>query len=383
MTPPSPSRSPVVPCPSCKKGLPITVARYPEKGGTFPCPACREPLVLPPKAEFLAAFAAASAGAPPPPRETAGAEGEAPPSHRWIVALGGGAGVEEVDLDRMRELIRDGLVVGTTEVAPIGTRDYRPASGIPELTRWLAMAAEGRRVVYVRPPAATAETMVERAVQGLAYPFRAGALGTIIGLAVLSVIPVLSLLAGPLTSVWVIAAIRESARGDKTLPGSVDTSEIFEVLKVWMKTVLVSLIALWPMVGWALFWYLGGGDREGPEALTSLLVGLAIGALVSLVYYPACLATVAVWDSVLDSLNPAYVFRVIRTMGADYAIFLVAALLSWGAAIGLRILFGSLFEAIPLVGALPGHLATLWASLYAAHLLGWVIHRNEHDLGWN
>ena len=264
----------------------------------------------------------------------------------------------------------------------MGTRDYRPASEYPELTRWLSMAAERRRIVYIRPVATTAETMVQRALQGLAYPIRGGALGTVIGLAILSVIPVLSLLAVPLASFYVVAAVRESARGEKALPAWVDSSDLMEVLKVWLKTVLVSLVALFPVIGWIAFWYLGGGDRSGPEALVSLFVGLAVAGLVSFGYYPACLATVAVWDSVVDSLNPAYIYRVIRTIGSDYAIFLTATILSWAAGMGLRLLFGSLLDGVPFIGAIPGHMASLWASLYAAHLLGWAVHRNQHDLGW-
>ncbi len=404
------SPPPAIPCPACRKPLPIAVERYPEKGGTFPCPSCREPLSLPPKADFLAALAAARANAsrtpppapaPAPARTTAPVAAPAPAAPvppaaavapvdpvgdsapLWIVAFGQGGGVEEVSRLQMRDLIRDGLVVGTTEVAKAGTRDYVPASEIPELARWLSMADERRRIVYIRPVSSTAESMPKRALHGLAYPFQGGALGTVLGLAVLGVLPFVSILAAPLASFWVLAVVRESARGEKVLPLWTDTSSILEVIVLWMKTIVVSFVALLPMVGWAAFWYFTGGDRSGPEGLGTLLLGLGAGARVSLAYYPACLATIAVWDSILDSLNPAYIARVIRTIGSDYAIVLLATVLAQGAGVGLRILSDSFLGIVPIAGHLPGRILTLWASLYSAHLLGWAIHRHQHDLGWD
>lgn len=377
----NPPASPVIPCPACHKGLPISLDRYPAAGGTFPCPACRAPLTLPPKEVFLTAFEAARATGRTAAADSSPGAGPAPAAERWAILHPHGGGIDEVDRAGIRDLIRQGIIDATTDVAPGGTRDWRPAGQEPALARWLEMAAERRRIVYIRP-GAEAESMGRRAVRGLAYPFLKGGIAAVIGLAIVSAIPFFSILAGPIASFWSLAAIRESAKGDTTMPAWVETADILHVIWVWLKTVAVSLIALWPMVGWTAFWFWSGGARSGPEALTTFLIGLGVTGLVSLTYYPACLATVAVWDSVLDALNPAYVFRVIRTVGADYGLMLLCSLAALVVGGLSSALLDSLLAPVPFVGIVPGRIATLWASFYAAHLLGWAVHRHEDALGW-
>lgn len=111
-------------------------------------------------------------------------------------------------------------------------------------------------------------------------------------------------------------------------------------------------------------------------AMTGIAVALAVGA----VYYPACLATIAVWDSMLDSLNPAYVLKVIRHIGSDYfvviAVWFVAFLVTTFLAVA------SPFSKIPILGGMINQFLSLWSLFYVSHLLGYAVYRHAPALGW-
>ena len=100
------------------------------------------------------------------------------------------------------------------------------------------------------------------------------------------------------------------------------------------------------------------------------------------VYYPACLATIAIWDSAIAALNPIYVFAVIKKTGADY--FVVVGM--WFLATAVTTLFKmpqiSPLARLPIVGSVFATFLSLWVLFYASHLLGYAIYRHAPELGW-
>jgi hypothetical protein len=304
------------------------------------------------------------------------------PVERYRVAMYGG-GIEEIDRLEARDRIRRREILATTELAHAGTDDWKRALQYPELSRYLALAAE--QVSPQRqaaPKDGPVEAMTERIVRGLLYPIQGLEFVTLLGIAVLSALPGISLIMIPVATVYIIAIVKSSANGKTKMPAWVETDDIPAMFVLWLRTCLVSLIALWPIVLWGTYWYFTTPEPFTAPGMERLLPGGIVAGLVSLVYYPACLATIAVWDSVSASLNPAFVARVIRIIGRDYFIAIGTAV----AAIAIALLTGravdSVFGGVPLLGSVLRRLPVLWAEFYAAHLLGYAVFRHATALGW-
>ncbi|HKC25248.1 MAG TPA: DUF4013 domain-containing protein [Thermoanaerobaculia bacterium] len=319
--------------------------------------------------------------APPPPAPP-------PPPERYKLALYGG-GVEEVDRFEVRDRIRRGDVDSRTQLARVGTDDWKPAGAFPELARYVDLAREKRAVVSLSQGPARAQqahvgSMSQEIVEGLAYPLKGAGILTTIGIAIFSSIPFIGLLSVPILTVYVLAIVRSSSNGERELPAWVETSDVVGNLILWLKTWFVTIIALWPVVLWVAVWLSSHpSDRFSRDALASLVLGLAAAGLVSMLYFPACLATIAVWDSVLDSLNPVYVFAVIRRIGWDYVAVVVTYVAATGASTMLALLSNSALSALPILGSIPGKIPIIWAQFYTAHLLGWAVYRHADELGWD
>jgi hypothetical protein len=200
----------------------------------------------------------------------------------------------------------------------------------------------------------------------------------VVGLAILQSLPGISLVVLPVTTIYMLAIIRASSEGKTKMPAIVETDDVAAMFAVWIRTVAVTVISLWPMLVWFALWYFAT-DRTSPHAEAHLIVGLIVTGLISLVYYPACLAMIAVWDSVVAALNPVLVARTIRTMGSDYA----TAVLGWAVATGLALLVAEPLGLLPFVGGVLGRALWIWAQFFGAHLLGWAIYRHSVELGWN
>lgn len=99
-------------------------------------------------------------------------------------------------------------------------------------------------------------------------------------------------------------------------------------------------------------------------------------------YYPACLATAAVWDNVLSALNPDYVRRVIATMGSDYVIVVAMWFVANVIGMIIRLPLFATVSALPLLGSMFGSFISLWVLFYASHLLGYAVYRHAPELGW-
>lgn len=301
---------------------------------------------------------------------------------RYRIALHGG-GIEEVDRAGVRDRIRRGEVVERSELARAGTEEWKAAREFPELARYLQLAAS-QAAAREAPVSITRayETMGQRLGRGLAYPLAHGGVLTILALTILSAVPVLGVLVTPIAAVYVLEIVRESANGDTRMPAWFDTSDLTEVLIRWLKTFFVTMVALMPMLVWFVTWMGSAGGTFDRAALVRLFAGLAVTGLVALFYYPACLATVAVWHSVLDSLNPVYVLRVIRTIGADYVLVVVVWVAVWMGTLAVGLFSDTLFGGIPILGSLPAAAISFWGQFYGAHILGYAIYRHTDELGW-
>jgi len=303
---------------------------------------------------------------------------EAAPIQRYRIAMCGG-GIEEADRYQIRERIRHGTLGGSDQIAPVGTEDWKPIASYPELARYLELAAASPRPnVPLAARKVPAEPVSSRIVPALRYPLSGGEIAVVVGLAILQSLPGISFVVIPVATIYVLAIIRASSAGKTKMPAIVETDDVPAMFAVWVRTVAVTVISLWPMLAWFAIWYFAT-DRNGPHAQARLTAGLIATGLVSLVYYPACLAMIAVWDSVGAALNPMLVARTIRAMGNDYR----DAVLAWAVASGLALLAGRLLDVLPIGGGVVGRAVWIWAQFFGAHLLGWAVHRHSVELGWN
>jgi Protein of unknown function (DUF4013) len=288
-----------------------------------------------------------------------------------------GGGVEEHDRLAIRDRIRSGDVTGETELAVVGTDDWRPAASYAELRRYFELAAvssSGRHEIVQPSPPRNVESMQSRVVAGILYPIAGGEAVMLLGLAILSALPFIGILGTLASTVLMVNIVRTSADGRTKMP-LVDTSHSWELIRTYLRVLFITAVSLLPLIALVIGFGIMGGIAAG---FAGLIIGLGIAAL----YYPACLATVAVWDSILEALNPAYVLKVIRTIGADY--FIVVGM--WFVATVLTAVVSSPYlsplMAIPILGGIFSRALSLWVLFYVSHLLGYAVYRHAPELGW-
>ena len=302
---------------------------------------------------------------------------------RKYVLVQTGGGFEEIDRPALRERIRSGAVVAETELAVAGGDEWRPAASYPELARYFAIAGATPRTPTIsgtnRAPREI-RPMGDRIVGGLTYPLKGGEFATLLGIAILSAIPFIGFLASFATTVIMLSIIRKSADGSLKMPPLIDTTNIWDMAWLYLRVLFVTLVALSPLIAFGAYGVasLFSGGMSGVTVVIGTLLCLGFAML----YYPACLATIAVWDNVLSALNPVYVARVIRLIGGDY--FIVIGM--WFVATGVTALLTmpgiSPLSWIPIAGGIIGSMLSLWALFYASHLLGYAVYRHATELGW-
>ncbi len=291
-----------------------------------------------------------------------------------------GGGVEELDRFAVRDRIRSGDIQAHTELSLVNSDEWRAAASFPELARYFELAAVSGRHVALPSKPRDVQSMGQRVVQGLLYPIHGGEVFTLLGIAILGVIPFFGWIAGPASMVIMLEIIRKSADGKTKMPAIIDTSHIGELIRMWLRVLVVMLIAMLPVIA-AGIWSWTVLFNKSAGALTVMLVMFAASAFAA-IYYPACLATVAVWDSVLSALNPAYVFRVISRIGSDYFVVIAAWFVGTFATMILRWTTFSPLLWIPFVGSIVNSMLSLWVLFYASHLLGYAVYRHAPELGW-
>jgi hypothetical protein len=291
-----------------------------------------------------------------------------------------GGGIEELDRFGIRDLIRRGDVSAQTELALAGSEEWRTAASYPELARYFNIisarpSSTPGTVVGVSKPRVV-QPMSERLVAGLLYPLAGGEVLMLLGLALLGFIPIVGRFAPLASTLIMVSIIRSSAEGKLKMP-MVDTSHFGEMIRISLRVLFVTIVALLPAIVFGGFLFAGVASKT--MSLPIALIGTAIALAVSAIYYPACLATVAVWDNVLSSLNPAYVFKVIKIIGADYFVVIAAY---FAASFGTALLQSPVIGLIPIVGTLFKAMVSYWVMFYASHLLGYAIYRHAPELGW-
>ena len=293
-----------------------------------------------------------------------------------------GGSVEEHDRFAIAQKIRHGDIDGSTQLAVVGSDLWKAAASYPELARYfeLAAARPAASAVYAAAPAKprTVESMGDRIVRGLGYPIAGGHVATVIVLAILSIFPFISIFATLTSTVIALDVVRKSADGRTKMPAWIETSTVWEMVRLYLRVLFVTLVSLAPLIivgGWALM-----GMVRGAVSLAFFALVLLAAAAFAAIYYPACLATVAVWDNVISALSPAYVFRVIGIIGGDY--FIVVAMWFIASALSGFLRLFSPLSLIPIVGGAFSAFLSLYVLFYASHLLGYAVYRHAPELGW-
>ncbi len=301
----------------------------------------------------------------------------APERYRFIPY---GGGVEELDRFAVRDHIRAGDILPQNELALVGTDEWRPASSYPELARYFDLAATRVAPAITAAKPRDVLPMSRCVVDGILYPLAGGQIVTVALLAVVSEMPVVSILASLATIGVMLEVIRKSADGVMKMPAMVDTSNIPRMLWLNARVLFVTVVALSPLIVFFPFaiFMVFTSRMTLPVVMLGAVALLGFAAM----YFPACLATIAVWDDALSALNPAYVIAVIRKTGRDY--FIVVGV--WFAATLIttiaRMPVISPLAKIPVAGAMFGSFLSLWVLFYASHLLGYAIYRHAPELGW-
>lgn len=291
-----------------------------------------------------------------------------------------GGGVEVLDRFAIRDRIRSGDIEAHSELSVVGTDEWHAAASFPELARYFELAAASSRNVVMPTKPREMQSMGERLLRGLLYPIDGGQALTLLGLAVVSIFPFLGWLANAAAALIMLDIIRKSAEGSTKMPAMVDTSNLGEMVRMYLRVLVVTLISLAPVIA-ALFWS-GVVIATKSGGLPTVLAIMALAAILAAIYYPACLATVAVWDSVLDALNPMYVFRVISKIGGDYFIVIAAWFVATAGTYVLRFTSFAMLAWVPFVGSILNAMISLWVLFYASHLLGYAVYRHARELGW-
>ena len=280
----------------------------------------------------------------------------------------------EFKLFDLRDRIRNGTLSPQDQIAIVGTDIWKPASDFPELRRYFSLlkpaAAPG--AAPVMGTQAPAGSMGSRIIGGVVYPFTAiTSIVVIIAAAVLrGVNPLLSIIFSILASVYALGVIRKSSEGQTTAPSAAEVGGITEWIMSFVRVIAVTIISAWPMIAATILAFMG-------LARSVVLFGIAV--LVMLVYYPASMATVAIWKNIQISLSVQQIFRFIGILGIEYfAVIAVWFVTFFGIALGMPLIHLALSSSRLFVTIKIG--LQTWSTLYASHLLGWAVYRHRDEL---
>lgn len=281
------------------------------------------------------------------------------------------AGETRVEFDgaALRDRIRRGELQRDQQISIVGTDQWKRATEYPALERYFALIdSAGARSL---PASASAGPIGGRIVRGVAYPFTSLTAIVFIGLAGLTApVPLLPALVGLVGGVYSLAIIRKSSEGETRAPVITETGGAAEWIFGLLRLVAITVISAWPVIAVMLLMFVG--------MRSFALIPVAI--IVMLLYYPACLASIAIWKRVSIALSVSRIFAFITSIGRDYFIAVGIAILAFLLITGGTLLLGTVL-ALPLVVAAINQIGTMWAVFYASHLLGWAVCRNRESLG--
>ena len=280
-----------------------------------------------------------------------------------------GDGREKLNVIGLRDRIRRGELHPTDQIAIAGTEDWKAASEYPALTRYFNLVKPSAPVAGA--PAGPMESMGSRILVGLGYPFSGPiAIGLIVAaLAAGFFMPLLSFVISLVASIYALTVIRTSSEGRTSAPSFSDTGGPLDWIVGFLRIIAVTLISIWPLF-LAAFIQVSG--------LAGLLKFVVAGIVVIL-YYPACLASIAIWKSLKMALSVQQIFRFIGTLGADYYAVIGMWFVSF-MIIGMETsVLGRMLSMPALVSAINA-IGTVYLSLYASHLLGWAVYRHRDTI---
>jgi len=293
---------------------------------------------------------------------------------RYVIS---GEGREEFTRLDLRNRIREGTLTPLTEIAPAGTEKWIAASQYPELARYFslagkAMSSDPALMMGTSPQTSSGpavESVASRLIPGLAYPLTAVGASLIIILAIAQQIPIVNILAAFFGSLYSLVIIRASARGDKGFPALNQMGNPGELLLLLVKLIVVTIVSAWPVI-------LAIGSLLVMPMMARPIIFIAL--IVTVLYYPACIATLAVWNSIKFALTPSQIFSFIRILGVDH----VLAVMAWFASFALAVVVSLL--GAPLIGqrviAILATAILVWGGFYSSHILGWAVARHRHEL---
>ncbi|MGH9458245.1 MAG: hypothetical protein ACRD2J_11485 [Thermoanaerobaculia bacterium] len=292
------------------------------------------------------------------------------PAERYQIA---GEGKDAFTRTDLRDRIRTGDLLGSTEIALEGTDDFRPAADFPELARYFSLVTSTTTVVSTAtfvPAASVAPptSVAKRLLPALVYPFTGLGAIAVIGLALFQLLP-FGFIAGSIgLPLMMVAVVRVSAEGSTRMPGLAAFGGPGEIVLNTLKVIVLSLLSSWPYILALLLAFVMPG-----AAFT-----LGIAALIAVVlYYPACIAILAKYGTIRPALSVSQIWAFISTLGADYALAIGAGFVVLGLSIA------SLFLALIVPGkvaALSMMLVLVWGTLYVFHLIGWGMYRRRGEL---
>lgn len=286
-----------------------------------------------------------------------------------------GEGRELFSRMNLRDRIRGGEVVGTTEIATEGSEDYRPAAEYPELARYLSLLSAQETPVSVSTfvpggASAPASPVLRRLVPGVLYPLTGLGSVLVLALSILELIPIGALLSGIITPLVCVAIVRVSSDGATTMPSFGVLGSAWQILGTAARVILLTILSAWPFILAILL------TLVSPRGATSFFFAALIAMIL---YYPACVAILARYGTIRPALSVTQIGAFITTLGSDYIVALLAgfavlvlAFVSGlaAAAIGLPEGLQSLARMIPLV----------WGTFYVFHLIGWGMHNRRGSL---
>ncbi len=173
---------------------------------------------------------------------------------------------------------------------------------------------------------------------------------------------------------YLMAVVRASARGEDSLPQSLDFTSLWDILRPVLRLSLACVIAALP--------YLCVTAIQGPGLVWGLLRGLAV--IVGFGYLPAAIAHASHCEATLTALNPFPPLALITRIPREYGLLTLGlgamATVAWFVPPVCRLLLGP-WTLLPVVPAVLVNTASLVVPMLMARVMGIVLRERATELG--